>query len=44
MAENTNYTFNFNNNWNSSTQVAISIDNFIAGATPESKDLESHSQ
>lgn len=30
----------FNNNWNSSTQVAISIDNFIAGATPESKDLE----
>lgn len=30
----------FNNNWNSSTQVAVAIDNFITGAIPESKDLE----
>ncbi|MEZ7500577.1 hypothetical protein QO200_17805 [Flavobacterium sp. Arc3] len=37
-----NYNFThstFNNNWNSSSQVAVSIDNFIAGATPEVKDL-----
>jgi hypothetical protein len=30
----------FNNNWNSSNQVAVAIDNFVAGATPESKNLE----
>ena len=30
----------FNNNWNSSNQVAVAIDNFITGAVPESKDLE----
>ena len=29
----------FNNNWNSSQQVAVSISNFITGATPEVKDL-----
>ena len=29
----------FNNNWNSSSQVALSLDNFILGATPEAKDL-----
>lgn len=29
----------FNNNWNSSSQVALSLDNFIVGATPETKDL-----
>ena len=29
----------FNNNWNSSQQVAVSISNFINGATPEVKDL-----
>ena len=29
----------FNNNWNSSSQVALSLDNFIVGATPEAKDL-----
>lgn len=30
----------FNNNWNSSNQVTVTIDNFITGAIPESKDLE----
>ena len=37
-----NYKFThstFNNNWNSSSQVAVSIDNFITGAVPEVKDL-----
>jgi membrane carboxypeptidase/penicillin-binding protein len=37
-----NYKFThstFNNNWNSSSQVAVSIDNFILGAIPEIKDL-----
>jgi hypothetical protein len=29
----------FNNNWNSSNQVAVFISNFISGAVPESKDL-----
>ena len=29
----------FNNNWNSSQQVAVAISNFITGATPEAKDL-----
>ena len=29
----------FNNNWNSSSQVAVTIDNSISGATPETKDL-----
>jgi hypothetical protein len=29
----------FNNNWNSSDQVAVFISNFINGAVPESKDL-----
>jgi hypothetical protein len=29
----------FNNNWNSSSQVAVSIDNFSIGAIPEVKDL-----
>jgi hypothetical protein len=37
-----NYKFThstFNNEWNSSSQVAVSIDNFIVGAIPEVKDL-----
>lgn len=37
-----NYNFThctFNNNWNSSQQVAVSIGNYITGAIPESKDL-----
>lgn len=37
-----NYKFThstFNNNWNSSSQVAVAIDNFITGAIPEVKDL-----
>lgn len=37
-----NYNFThstFNNNWNSSSQVAVSIDNYSLGAIPESKDL-----
>ncbi|SHH15412.1 hypothetical protein SAMN05444372_11813 [Flavobacterium micromati] len=37
-----NYQFThstFNNNWNSSNQVAVFISNFISGAVPESKDL-----
>jgi hypothetical protein len=37
-----NYKFThstFNNNWSSSSQVAVSIDNFITGAVPEVKDL-----
>jgi hypothetical protein len=37
-----NYQFThstFNNNWNSSQQVAVFISNFISGAVPESKDL-----
>ena len=37
-----NYKFThstFNNNWNSSSQVAVAIDNFIEGAIPEVKDL-----
>lgn len=29
----------FNNNWNSSSQLAVSIANFKTGATPETKDL-----
>jgi len=29
----------FNNNWNSSSQVAVLVSNFITGAVPESKDL-----
>ncbi|WP_369765389.1 hypothetical protein [Flavobacterium sp. WC2429] len=29
----------FNNNWNSSSQLAVTIDNSISGATPETKDL-----
>lgn len=29
----------FNNNWNSSSQLAVSIDNSISGAMPETKDL-----
>lgn len=29
----------FNNNWNSSKQVAVLVSNFITGAVPESKDL-----
>jgi hypothetical protein len=29
----------FNNNWNSSSQVAVSIDNYSIGAIPEVKDL-----
>jgi hypothetical protein len=40
-----NYKFThstFNNNWNSSSQVAVSIDNFITGAVPEVKDLTSY--
>ncbi|MBC5842513.1 hypothetical protein H8R23_13945 [Flavobacterium sp. F-380] len=38
-----NYKFThstFNNNWNSSTQVALAIDNFITGAIPETKNLD----
>lgn len=37
-----NYTFThctFNNNWNSSNQVAVLINNFYKGAIPEVKDL-----
>ena len=37
-----NYEFahcTFNNNWNSSTQVAVLINNYFNGATPEAKDL-----
>lgn len=37
-----NYKFthcSFNNNWNSSKQVAVSVGNYILGAVPESKDL-----
>ena len=37
-----NYTFThctFNNNWNSSQQVAVSISNYILGASPEVKEL-----
>lgn len=37
-----NYTFThstFNNNWNSSQQVAVAISNYVAGAIPEVKDL-----
>lgn len=37
-----NYQFThctFNNNWNSSKQVAVSVGNYILGAVPESKDL-----
>lgn len=37
-----NYTFThctFNNNWNSSQQVAVSVSNYILGAIPEVKDL-----
>jgi hypothetical protein len=37
-----NYTFShctFNNNWNSSQQVAVSVSNYILGAVPEAKDL-----
>ena len=37
-----NYKFThctFNNNWNSSQQVAVSISNYTTGALPESKDL-----
>lgn len=37
-----NYKFThstFNNNWNSSSQVAVLINNFYTGATPETKDL-----
>jgi hypothetical protein len=30
----------FNNNWNSANQLAVAIDNFIAGAIPETKNLE----
>lgn len=30
----------FNNNWNSSNQVAVTLNNFSLGAIPESKDLE----
>ncbi len=36
------YTFThctFNNYWNSSTQLSVSISNFKTGATPETKDL-----
>jgi hypothetical protein len=36
------YTFThctFNNNWNSSEQVAVLVSNYILGATPEVKDL-----
>lgn len=37
-----NYTFThctFNNNWNSSQQVAVSVSNYSVGAVPEVKDL-----
>ena len=37
-----NYKFThstFNNNWNSSQQVAVAISNYILGAIPETKDL-----
>ena len=37
-----NYKFTqctFNNNWNSSQQVAVSVSNYITGAIPEAKDL-----
>lgn len=37
-----NYTFThstFNNNWNSSQQVAVLVSNYILGAIPEAKDL-----
>ena len=37
-----NYKFThstFNNNWNSSQQVALAISNYITGAIPETKDL-----
>ncbi|WP_348811650.1 hypothetical protein [Flavobacterium maritimum] len=37
-----NYQFThctFNNNWNSSKQVAVSVGNYILGAVPESKNL-----
>lgn len=37
-----NYTFNhctFNNNWNSSQQVTVSISNYNFNASPEAKDL-----
>ena len=37
-----NYKFThctFNNNWNSSLQVAVAISNYITGAIPEAKDL-----
>lgn len=37
-----NYTFThstFNNNWNSSQQVAVAISNYVTGAIPEVKDL-----
>ena len=36
------YTFThctFNNNWNSSSQVSVLVNNYYAGATPEVKDL-----
>ena len=39
-----NYKFThstFNNNWNSSQQVAVAISNYITGAIPEVKDLTS---
>ncbi|UFH34279.1 hypothetical protein [Flavobacterium acetivorans] len=37
-----NYSFShctFNNNWNSSKQVAVSVSNYSLGARPEAKDL-----
>jgi hypothetical protein len=37
-----NYKFihsTFNNNWNSSSQVAVLVNNYFTGATPEVKDL-----
>ena len=37
-----NYSFThstFNNNWNSSQQVAVLVSNYILGAVPEAKDL-----
>lgn len=37
-----NYNFThctFNNNWNSSQQVAVAVNNYITGAVPEVKDL-----
>lgn len=36
------YTFNhstFNNNWNSSSQLTVEVNNYISGAIPEAKDL-----